>query len=207
MSKPVFVLNGANLNLLGMREPHIYGTTTLAEIEAMCRERAEQLGLALEFRQSNSEGQLIDWIQEAIGAASAIVINPAAHSFTSIATARCAQGVPLADRRGAHLQHPPARAALPALLRLLCRDRGDLRPRRARLRAGAGGDRRNAAPGRASSLKDGPPVPHRRICATLVNSTADCCPRLRLGSTVRAGALGARARRRRDRPPPAGDRP
>jgi 3-dehydroquinate dehydratase-2 len=84
MSKPVFVLNGANLNLLGTREPHIYGSTTLAEIEAMCRERAAQLGLALEFRQSNSEATLIDWIHEAIGAASGIVINPAGHSFTSI---------------------------------------------------------------------------------------------------------------------------
>jgi 3-dehydroquinate dehydratase II len=85
MSKPVFVLNGANLNLLGRREPHIYGTTTLAEIEVMCRERARQLGLALEFRQSNSEAALIDWIHEAIDAASGIVINPAGHSFTSIA--------------------------------------------------------------------------------------------------------------------------
>jgi 3-dehydroquinate dehydratase-2 len=85
MSKPVFVLNGANLNLLGTREPHIYGSTTLAEIEAMCRGRAGQLGIALEFRQSNSEAVLIDWIHEAIGAASGIVINPAGHSFTSIA--------------------------------------------------------------------------------------------------------------------------
>jgi 3-dehydroquinate dehydratase-2 len=85
MTKPVFVLNGANLNLLGTREPHIYGTTTLAEIEAMCRARAGQLGLPLGFRQSNSETALIDWIQEAIDAASGIVINPAAHSFTSIA--------------------------------------------------------------------------------------------------------------------------
>jgi 3-dehydroquinate dehydratase-2 len=85
MSKPVFVLNGANLNLLGRREPHIYGSTTLAEIEAMCRERAERLGLAVECRQSNSEAALIDWIQEAIDGASGIVINPAAHSFTSIA--------------------------------------------------------------------------------------------------------------------------
>ena len=84
MSKPVFVLNGANLNLLGTREPHIYGSTTLADIESMCRERAAQLGLALEFRQSNSEGVLIDWIHEAIGAGSGIVINPAGHSFTSI---------------------------------------------------------------------------------------------------------------------------
>jgi 3-dehydroquinate dehydratase II len=84
MSKPVFVLNGANLNLLGTREPHIYGSTTLADIEAMCRERAGQLGLALEFRQSNSEAVLIDWIHEALEAASGIVINPAGHSFTSI---------------------------------------------------------------------------------------------------------------------------
>ena len=84
MSKPVFVLNGANLNLLGTREPHIYGSTTLADIEAMCRERAGQLGLALEFRQSNSEGVLVDWIHEAIDTAAGIVINPAGHSFTSI---------------------------------------------------------------------------------------------------------------------------
>jgi 3-dehydroquinate dehydratase II len=85
MSKPVFVLNGANLNLLGIREPHLYGTTTLAAIEAMCRERAAQLGIALDCRQSNNEGTLIDWVHEAIEAASGIVINPAGHSFTSIA--------------------------------------------------------------------------------------------------------------------------
>ena len=84
MSKPVFVLNGANLNLLGRREPHIYGSTTLADVEAMCRERAGQLGMGLEFRQSNSEGVLVDWIHEALDAASGIVINPAGHSFTSI---------------------------------------------------------------------------------------------------------------------------
>jgi 3-dehydroquinate dehydratase-2 len=85
MSKPVFVLNGANLNLLGVREPHLYGTTTRAAIEAMCRERAAQLGIALDCRQSNNEGTLIDWVHEAIEAASGIVINPAGHSFTSIA--------------------------------------------------------------------------------------------------------------------------
>jgi 3-dehydroquinate dehydratase II len=84
MSKPVFVLNGANLNLLGVREPHIYGSATLADIEALCRERATALGMALEFRQSNSEATLVDWIHEAIQAASGIVINPAGHSFTSI---------------------------------------------------------------------------------------------------------------------------
>ena len=84
MDKPVFVLNGANLNLLGMREPHIYGSTTLADIERSCRERAAQLGMKIEFRQTNSEATLVDWIHEAIGAASGIVINPAGHSFTSI---------------------------------------------------------------------------------------------------------------------------
>jgi len=85
MSKPVFVLNGANLNLLGVREPHLYGTTTLSEVEAMCRAQAAKLGLAVDCRQSNSEATLIDWVHEAIGAASGIVVNPAGHSFTSIA--------------------------------------------------------------------------------------------------------------------------
>jgi 3-dehydroquinate dehydratase II len=85
MAKPVFVLNGANLNLLGVREPHLYGTTTLAEIEAMCHARAAKLDITVECRQSNGEATLIDWVHEAIGAASGIVINPAGHSFTSIA--------------------------------------------------------------------------------------------------------------------------
>ncbi len=83
--RPVFVLNGPNLNLLGKREPEIYGHTTLADIEAACRALAQELGLALEFRQSNSEGELVSWIQEAREAASAIVINPAAYTHTSIA--------------------------------------------------------------------------------------------------------------------------
>jgi 3-dehydroquinate dehydratase II len=83
MAKPIFVLNGANLNRLGTREPHIYGTATLADIEAMCRQ--EVLGQPIEFRQTNLEGQLVEWVQEAIESASAIVINPAAYSFTSIA--------------------------------------------------------------------------------------------------------------------------
>ena len=82
-AKPIYVLSGPNLNRLGRREPEIYGSTTLAEVEAMCREAAA--GHALEFRQSNSEAALIDWIHEAIDRGSAIVINPAAYSFTSIA--------------------------------------------------------------------------------------------------------------------------
>jgi 3-dehydroquinate dehydratase-2 len=83
MAKPVFVLNGPNLNRLGTREPHIYGTTTLADIEAMCR--AAVPGVTVDFRQTNHEGELIEWIHEAIDTAAAIVINPAAWSFTSIA--------------------------------------------------------------------------------------------------------------------------
>ena len=81
--KPIYVLNGPNLNRLGRREPEIYGTTTLAEVEAMCRAAAADR--PIEFRQSNSEAVLIDWIHEAIDHGSAIVINPAAYSFTSIA--------------------------------------------------------------------------------------------------------------------------
>lgn len=83
MTKPIYVLNGPNLNRLGTREPQIYGSTTLAQIEAICREAAG--GEALEFRQSNREYELIDWIHEAIDQGSAIVINPAAFTFTSMA--------------------------------------------------------------------------------------------------------------------------
>lgn len=81
--RPIYVLNGPNLNRLGRREPSIYGTTTLGEIEAQCR--AEAPGYQIVFRQTNSEAQLIDWVHDAIDEASGIVINPAAYSFTSIA--------------------------------------------------------------------------------------------------------------------------
>ena len=83
MPKPIFVLNGPNLNRLGKREPEIYGRTTLAEIEAMCR--AAAANQAIEFRQSNKEFELIDWIHEAIDKGSGIIINPAAFTFTSMA--------------------------------------------------------------------------------------------------------------------------
>jgi 3-dehydroquinate dehydratase-2 len=81
----IMILNGANLNLLGVREPHIYGTTTLAAIEASCREFAGVLGATLAFHQSNHEGAIVDWIHTARSEADAIVINPAAFSFHSIA--------------------------------------------------------------------------------------------------------------------------
>ncbi len=83
MTKPIYILNGPNLNRLGQREPHIYGRTTLTEIEAMCREAAD--GLAIVFRQSNREYEIIEWVHEAIDGGSGIVINPAAFTFTSMA--------------------------------------------------------------------------------------------------------------------------
>lgn len=83
MTKPIYVLNGPNLNRLGKREPEIYGKTTLAEIEAQVRNEAQ--GQPLEFRQTNSETQMIDWIHEAIDQGAGIIINPAAYTFTSIA--------------------------------------------------------------------------------------------------------------------------
>jgi 3-dehydroquinate dehydratase II len=81
--KPLYVLNGPNLNRLGTREPEIYGTTTLAQIEAMCREAAGDR--PLRFLQSNHEGEIVEWIHEAIDGGAGIIINPAALSFTSIA--------------------------------------------------------------------------------------------------------------------------
>jgi 3-dehydroquinate dehydratase-2 len=81
--KPIYVLNGPNLNRLGKREPEIYGTTTLAEVEAMCREAAGDWPVV--FHQTNSEQQLIEWVHEAIDEGAGIVINPAAFTFTSLA--------------------------------------------------------------------------------------------------------------------------
>jgi len=83
--KRLMILNGPNLNLLGVREPHIYGTTTLAQIKQRCEQEAARLGLALSFHQSNHEGALVDLIQSARQDADAIVINPAGYSFTSVA--------------------------------------------------------------------------------------------------------------------------
>ena len=94
-SPKILILNGPNLNLLGTREPEIYGATTLADIEAACRRRAGKEGLELEFRQSNSEGELVDWIQEARGRHDAIIINPGAYSHTSIAILDALQAVGL----------------------------------------------------------------------------------------------------------------
>ena len=85
MSRLVFVLNGPNLNLLGKRQPQIYGHETLADVEASCRALAADLGLDIRFHQSNTEGQIVDWIHEARETAGGIAINPAAYTHTSVA--------------------------------------------------------------------------------------------------------------------------
>ena len=85
MSRLVYVLNGPNLNLLGLRQPDIYGHETLADVERDCRALAGELGLELRFRQSNREYEIIEWVHEARGVADGIVINPAAFTHTSVA--------------------------------------------------------------------------------------------------------------------------
>lgn len=85
MAKRVLVLNGPNLNMLGVREPQTYGSQTLADIEKMCKAEGKKLGLTVTCKQSNHEGELVTWIQEAMGRQDAIVINPAAYSHTSVA--------------------------------------------------------------------------------------------------------------------------
>ena len=85
MTDTIFVLNGPNLNLLGTREPRIYGTQTLADITAMLEQRAKALKLNLDIRQSNHEGVLVDWLHEAMAKASAVIVNGGGYAHTSIA--------------------------------------------------------------------------------------------------------------------------
>ena len=94
MTKPILILNGPNLNRLGTREPEIYGHTTLGDVEAMCRERATRHGLDIAFHQSNHEGQLVDWIHEAIDGAAGIIINAGALTHTSVAILDALKMVP-----------------------------------------------------------------------------------------------------------------
>lgn len=93
MARSALILNGPNLNLLGRREPEIYGTLTLGDIEQMCQEEGARLGLAVECRQSNCEGTLVTWIQEASGQFAGVIINPGAYSHTSIAISDAARSL------------------------------------------------------------------------------------------------------------------
>lgn len=108
MSKIIFVLSGPNLNLLGTREPEIYGYATLKDVEDQCRARAADLGFEIDFRQSNHEGVLIDWIQEARLKACAVVLNPAGYGHTSVAILDSLKtlAIPIVE---CHLSNPAAR--------------------------------------------------------------------------------------------------
>jgi 3-dehydroquinate dehydratase-2 len=108
MAKPVYVLNGPNLNLLGEREPEVYGTDTLDDVRSACEAKAAEMGAEVVFRQSNHEGELIEWVQEAREAASALVINPAGYGHTSVALLDALRllSLPVVE---CHLSNPAAR--------------------------------------------------------------------------------------------------
>lgn len=106
----VVVLNGPNMNMLGLRQPELYGKATLDDVEALCAETGEQLGLAIDFRQTNLEGELISWVHECRGRASGIVINPAGYTTTSVALldALLAVALPVIE---VHITNPYRREA------------------------------------------------------------------------------------------------
>jgi 3-dehydroquinate dehydratase-2 len=110
MAKRILVLNGPNLNMLGTREPQTYGSQTLADIEAMIGTESRSLGLEVECRQSNLEGELVTWIQQAMGSFDALILNPGAYSHTSVAIhdAIRAVGLPVIE---VHLSNIHAREA------------------------------------------------------------------------------------------------
>jgi 3-dehydroquinate dehydratase-2 len=108
MPKPIYVLNGPNLNLLGTRQPEIYGKDTLEDVARRCEAKAKALGYAIVFRQTNREGELVDWIQEANREGAALVINAAAYTHTSVALydALVTLAIPVIE---VHLSNPHAR--------------------------------------------------------------------------------------------------
>ncbi len=108
MSKPIYVLSGPNLNLLGDREPELYGKATLDDIRSLCEQRAQAHGRSIVFRQSNHEGELIGWVQEARSEAAALVINPAGYGHTSVALLDALRTLraPVVE---CHLSNPAAR--------------------------------------------------------------------------------------------------
>jgi 3-dehydroquinate dehydratase-2 len=110
MPKPIYVLSGPNLNLLGTREPEIYGHHTLDDVRGLCEARAKSVGYEVVFRQSNHEGELVDWIQEAREKAAALVLNPAGYGHTSIAILDALKmlKIPVVE---CHLSNPASREA------------------------------------------------------------------------------------------------
>lgn len=106
----ILILNGPNLNMLGRREPSIYGTQTLADIKSLCEKSAKSLSLSIDFRQTNHEGELITWIQEAVDRSDAVVINAAGYTHTSVAIHDALKllSVPVVE---VHLSDPKAREA------------------------------------------------------------------------------------------------
>ena len=108
MAKRILILNGPNLNLLGVREPATYGADTLADVEKLCRATAKEHALDLDFRQSNHEGELVTWIQEARGTMDGVVINPAGYGHTSVALLDALKtlAIPVVE---CHLSNPAAR--------------------------------------------------------------------------------------------------
>lgn len=110
MTQTITILNGPNLNLLGTREPEIYGTTTLADIQAMCESAALKQGLSVVFKQSNHEGELVDWVQQAGRESAGIIINAGAYTHTSVALhdALKSVAIPIIE---VHLSNPHAREA------------------------------------------------------------------------------------------------
>lgn len=105
----ILILNGPNLNMLGVREPDVYGTATLADIEALCRDAAQTQGLEVDFRQTNHEGELVSWVQEARGSVRGLIINAAAYTHTSIAlydALKLLDSIPIVE---VHLSNPQER--------------------------------------------------------------------------------------------------
>ena len=124
--KTVFVLNGPNLNLLGTREPQVYGAQTLADVQALCERACAANGFALEFRQSNHEGELVDWLHEAgqlqaKGELAGVILNAGAYTHTSVALHRRHQGHRRHADRTAHQQRARPRGVSPPLLHLASR--------------------------------------------------------------------------------------
>ena len=111
MTRKLFVLNGPNLNMLGLREPELYGTATLDDVRADCARVAGELGFELFFAQSNAEHEIVEWVHDAFRQKATVVINPAGFSFRSVPLLDALKMLADPDRRGAHHEHPRARCA------------------------------------------------------------------------------------------------